>query len=190
MRFIVNAPDFSNKSAGNVMLYTLNEELNRLGYKSEILKFLEKRTITDDTIVIYPEVIDGNPLNAKNIVRYYLNREGMAAGNAVNSGPNDFILAFNKLYHPSPDAILRYEKIDPNFYSTEISPLNRRLDCTYIGKGLHYSEYCKVIDGTIEITRTAPAMKEGLANLLRQTRFYLPMITVPCLTRRRFYAVQ
>ena len=34
-----------------------------------------------------------------------------------------------------------------------------------------YSDECKVIEGTIEITRTAPAEKEGYADLLRQTRF-------------------
>ena len=36
-----------------------------------------------------------------------------------------------------------------------------------------YSNACKVVDGTIEITREAPAEKQGLADLWRQTRFLL-----------------
>jgi len=34
-----------------------------------------------------------------------------------------------------------------------------------------YLNQPKVIEGTIEITRTAPSEKQGLADLLRQTRF-------------------
>jgi len=172
MRFVVTAPPYSDKSAGIVMLYLLRDELKGLGYDAEIMPFDKPITIPDDTIVIYPEVVDGNPLKAKNVVRYYLNREGMASGNKVNASPNDFILAFNKLYHDNPQAIIRKENLNPHCYFGNKLTLNRKLDCTYIGKGSMYSDQCRVIDGTIEITRTAPADKEGLADLLRQTRFF------------------
>ena len=171
MKFVVTAPPYSDKSAGIVMLYLLRDELKGLGYDAEIMPFDKPITIPDDTIVIYPEVVDGNPLGAKNVVRYYLNREGLASGNKVNASPNDFILAFNKLYHDNPHSIVRYEDVSPHCYFGSKLTLNRKLDCTYIGKGSMYSDQCKVIEGTIEITRTAPAEKEGYADLLRQTRF-------------------
>ena len=172
MKFVVTAPPYNNKSAGAVMLYTLCDELKRLGFDAEIMQFDKAAPIPDDAIVIYPEVIDGNPLKAKNVVRYFLNREGYASGNKVNAGPNDFILAFNKLYHPNPHAIVRIENLTKHAYLAGSKPtMERKLDCTYIGKGLFYSDKCKVIEGTIEITRTAPAEKQGLADLLRQTRF-------------------
>lgn len=172
MKFVVTAPPYSDKSAGIVMLYTLRDELKNLGYDAEIMPFEKPITIPDDAIVVYPEVVDGNPLGAKNVVRYYLNKEGMASGNKVNASPNDFILAFNKLYYENPHAVIRYENFNPHCYFGNKLTFNRKLDCTYIGKGGMYSDECKVIEGTIEITRTAPAEKEGLADLLRQTRFF------------------
>ena len=172
MKFVVTAPPYNDKSAGIVMLYTLCDELKRQGYEAELMQFDKPIAIADNEIVIYPEVIDGNPLRAKNVVRYYLNREGMASGNKVNASPNDFILAFNKLYHPNPHAVIRVENLNPHcFFGTKVT-FDRKLDCTYIGKGSMYSDQCKVVGGTIEITRTAPEHKEGLADLLRQTRFF------------------
>jgi hypothetical protein len=172
MKFIVTAPPYNPKSAGCIMLYLLCDELKGLGYDAEIMQFDKPKKIDDKSIVIYPEVIEGNPLEAKNVVRYYLNREGFASGNRVNASPNDFILSFDKLYYSNPHAFLRYENINPHFYFDGAKPtLERSLDCTYFGKGIMYSNECKVIEGTIEITRTAPAEKQGLADLLRQTRF-------------------
>lgn len=172
MKFLVYAPLYNEKSAGIMMLYTLNDELKRLGYESEIILIGEIFSVPDDAIVIYPEVVDGNPLFAKNVVRYFLNREGMAARNKVNPSPNDFILAFNKLYYENPHATLRYEKLNPHCHF-EITPNStRKLDCTYIGKGIFYSDQCKVIPGTIEITRTAPLDKEALADLLKITKLF------------------
>lgn len=172
MKFIITAPPYNEKSAGCVMLYTLHDELKNCGYDAEIMQFDMPYHVDDNTIVVYPEVVSGNPLGAKNVVRYYLNREGLASGNKVNAGPNDFILAFNKLYYSNPHAILRYEKLNPYCHDAGTKPtLERKLDCTYIGKGVMYSDKCTVIDGTIEITRTAPAEKQGLADMLSQTRY-------------------
>lgn len=172
MKFVVTAPPYNEKSAGCVMLYTLRDELKGLGYDAEIMQFNQSQPVNDDSIVIYPEVIDGNPLGAKNVVRYFLNREGYASGNKVNASPNDFILVFNKLYHDNPHAIVRVENLNPHchFDGSKLT-MDRNLDCTYIGKGSMYSDECKVVEGTIEITRSAPADKRGLADLLRQTRF-------------------
>lgn len=171
MKFVVSAPPYTDKSAGVVMLYLLRDELKGLGYDAEIVLFDTIKPISDDTIVIYPEVIEGNPLKAKNVVRYFLNREGLASGNRVNPSPDDFILAFNAMFHESPQAIVRYEKLNPHVYLGSTPTIDRRLDCTYMGKGAMYSDQCKVVEGTIEITRSAPADRQGLADLLRQTRF-------------------
>ena len=81
--------------------------------------------------------------------------------------PGDFILALNPLCHQSPHAILRYENINPHCYFSGRPTSGRRLGCARIGKGLMYSNACKVVDGTIEIAREAPAEKQGLLDLLR-----------------------
>ena len=106
MKFVVSAPPYTDKSAGVVMLYLLRDELKGLGYDAEIVLFDTIKPISDDTIVIYPEVIEGNPLKAKNVVRYFLNREGLASGNRVNPSSDDFILAFNASFMKVPKPLL------------------------------------------------------------------------------------
>ena len=44
--------------------------------------------ITDDVVVVYPEGTVGNPLKAKNVVRWLLNKPGLN-GNPICYGPNE-----------------------------------------------------------------------------------------------------
>ena len=53
--------------------------------------------IQDDVITIYPEVISGNPFNAKNVVRYVLYYPGWHAGDKDYSD-NELIITYNNEY--------------------------------------------------------------------------------------------
>lgn len=184
MKFLICAPPYNEKSGGIVVLHDLRKEMVDLGYDAHLAIFTPVTTtqtrydsttdiqdVVENGVVIYPEVITGNPLGAKRVVRYFLNKEGAASGNKVEAGENDFILAFSKIYHPNPHAILPKEVSNPLF-NTDGSEyvLDRTIDCTYIGKGSLYAE-CPVIEGTTEITRTWPETKQELADLLKKTRF-------------------
>jgi hypothetical protein len=184
MKFLICAPPYNDKSAGIVVLHELHQDMVKLGYDAHLCIFgntaVNKMMFTsktdlqdavDNGIVIYPEVITGNPLGAKRVVRYFLNKEGAASGNPVNAGENDFILAFYPIYHAKPHAILTKEATNPVFHDRDALPWHERtLDCTYIGKGAFYCQ-CDVIEGTTEITRNWPETKQELADLLRKTRF-------------------
>jgi len=171
MRFLVSAPEKSASSAGINALYELSEDLKTLGYNSEIALWTQFHNLRDDDILIYPEVVVGNPLHAKNVVRYVLNREGILTGNKMNAGENDFIFAWPKLYYPSSHANLLKFSI-PSFFNdldTKFA-LERNIDCTYIGKGSIYKN-CPIIPNTLEINKHNPINKPALADLLRNTRF-------------------
>ena len=123
-------------------------------------------------IAVYPETIVDNPLEARHVARWVLNRPGLLGGREVY---DDSELVFNycnafepyiknridgKLYMPTID-----EEI---FFCDENDHTPRGLECFYIGKSTWKEGY---IDPTqaFEITRGTPAKKE-LGKLFRASR--------------------
>jgi len=125
----------------------------------EVLEIINKG------VVVYPDLITGNPLGAKNVVRYVLN---------FNENPffGDFILSYSKVYSQYSDFILF-----KSFYNELLNDEGARhwddrdLNLTYFGKGPSYLE-CKIIPGTILVERDWPRDKEQLSLLLRQCKFF------------------
>jgi hypothetical protein len=95
--------------------------------------FAEINEINDNTIIIYPEIITGNPLNCKNVVRWILLELGieMPLDQFKSWGEKDLI------YHWEPknklnSKILRYHWINPIFTNKN---LVRNKTCYLIKKG-------------------------------------------------------
>jgi len=73
-------------------------------------KLIKESQITKNDIVVYPEVISGNPFKAKNVVRWLLHKPGFHTGEA-NFGSDDLIFAFDEYaiepgYNINPENIL------------------------------------------------------------------------------------
>lgn len=127
----------------------------------------------DECYVVYPEIMLHNPLKAKRVVRYFLNKDGnLRNGERVNVGETDFILAHSKVMYPKVHHVCFFAILNPLFNDRDTHLAeHRKLDITYIGKGEHYG-LSGTIPGTIAITRTWPETKEQLAILLRNCRFF------------------
>lgn len=93
LNFLTIAPNFSNKHGGIIVLHKLADLLAKFGELSYINSNTFKNSsathLTEDqiknldfnhTIFIYPEIIVGNPYNAKHIVRWILNTPGIMGG--------------------------------------------------------------------------------------------------------------
>lgn len=199
MNFIVVAPPYITQSAGIIVMHELCDSLNRLGHKAAIIfaqssgqfgisnepnlfgpnlqwhPLHHQNEFNDfirDGIVIYPEIVSGNPLNGNRVVRYLLNIEGAIGGNSMEASKDDFILSFSYLYHESPHAYLIKLPLNPVFNCGNSLPaLERSLDLTYIGKGARYDQ-CFVVKNTLEVTRQWPKSKSELALLFKQTRYF------------------
>lgn len=91
-------------SVGNLINYAMNLQnsiiISKLFYKTNpdfntpVIDVSNHLSIIDDSIVIYPEIIFGNPLNAKNVVRWILYEPGKHTG-SVYYPPGELHFLFN-----------------------------------------------------------------------------------------------
>ena len=116
--FIIYTYPFSFGIGGVVVLHKLCDLLNSLGQKAYIFPepfpgqtepffllnesyntpIITQEILSDinNCIVIYPEVIRGNPLNAKNIVRYLLAKP-FSFGNDFSPLATDYIATYSQM---------------------------------------------------------------------------------------------
>lgn len=129
------------------------------------------RDLIDAAYVIYPEVLPGNPLNARRVVRYVLNSPA-ANGYPMREDKDDYIVAFSSAFWPNPHSIATMVFEEPLFNDDKSRPaLERTMDCTYIGKGVQFGD-CFRLQGSVLIERAWPADKESLSIMLRNTRYF------------------
>jgi hypothetical protein len=138
-------PTFKLEDGGTVVQYLLARVLNNLGLNVRIypssgiksknpfyMKFYDNDfSIDDNTVVIYCEGTQGNPLNAKNVVRWMLSKLGQNIPYEwVNTwGKNELVYYFNS-----------EEKISKN--SDKIGNIYKLLNILYINplvKNFNYS---------------------------------------------------
>jgi len=130
------------------------------------------RSLIDSAYVIYPEVLQGNPLNAPRVIRYVLNSPNFN-GYPMLQGDQDFIVGFSGRYWDGCHYVLPIFMEEPGFHDEGTRPsLERTMDCTYIGKGFKYGD-CFKVPGTVYIDRSWPNDKESLALMLRNTRYFM-----------------
>jgi hypothetical protein len=133
---VIDAPDYNAMSSGVRCLHLLCDRLNRLGVSSAVTARVTSRGATspgidaprvhrqtlaafpallDRSIVIYPEIIAGNPLRARNVVRYLLNKPGRFTGAGIESyGAHDYVIHFADEFKPPELAsrLLRLPLVD------------------------------------------------------------------------------
>ena len=113
MKIIIYTFPFQENSGGITALYNLAKHITELQKPDICVKmfdcynvksinayfndYIDINEIDDDSIIIYPEVILGNPLNKPNVIRWILAPIGMNCNyNIVDSwGKNDLVYYFN-----------------------------------------------------------------------------------------------
>jgi len=110
-KYVIWSPGFNINSGGILCLHYLCHLLNEIKHDAYIyyknkentkynnyglnIKIWPNHHVDDNTIVIYPEIVDHNPLNAKNIVRWLLHKPGFWTGR-VNFGEKDLIVGYGE----------------------------------------------------------------------------------------------
>lgn len=107
--------------------------------------------IDSNTVVVYPDLVYGNPLNAKNIVRYFLYYNRFS--NDDNAyGDNDLFICYRKQFNDWKLNPKGYELYTP-YYDLDLYKRTnfgeRKGTCYIIRKGKHREDLPKSFDGPI-----------------------------------------
>jgi len=162
------------------MLHFLCSELNKLGHQASMFIYTKEQVTSfgnpighdPEAIVIYPEVITNNPLNAQKVVRYLLNKEAAIDGKPIEWGKDDFPLAYSILYRDDCD-VLFYPIVDMAVNVNRNEP--REYNSYYIGKGSKYAD-CPHLPGCVEITINNP--KNEYIDILNKSRVFFSYDTL------------
>jgi hypothetical protein len=177
MKWYILAPIYAHSSAGVRCLYRLADLLSACGETAWIINGPVE--IDDKAILIYPEVILGNPLKAKNVVRYLLNVPHAWGRGDIRYPDSEMVWTFHPTYFEQAQETTS-QKIDENrmlfinliepdlFYN---SGEEKTLDCFYLGKearrirrtAFHNTQM-------VEISFSWPPSRQKTAELLRKTK--------------------
>jgi GT2 family glycosyltransferase/Flp pilus assembly protein TadD len=134
-KYVIAAPSFVPNSGGIIVLHRLCHLLNEVGQEAYIWPLLTsnkknfnlnpdyKTTIADpnllkeDPIIVYPEIVTGNPLKGRTVVRWLLNLPGVIGGDGIYD-KEDLIFYFSKYFAQESDSenILTILGLPDNFF--------------------------------------------------------------------------
>lgn len=189
--YYIFAPDYERTSSGVRVLHLLCHALNSIGHEA----YVECRITNPDwrtpcltpeieaehkkagvePIVIYPEVVAGNPKNARAVVRYLLYVPGLINPHATPDtyGEDDLIYAYgeNLLEGLPEERFLHLPVVDlADFPEPDPTLRVPGKVCYYMGRAASIRDSLDLSflpQDAIEITKTYPATPEDLAHLFQ-----------------------
>lgn len=150
--YYIFAPDYRETSSGVCVLHYLCHALNLSGYEAylspcRVNPKLRTPILTEELrrhhlstglapIAVYPEVMDGNPINAPIVARYMLNREGFISGRAINSQTSDLFFYYTEDFRGDSKSsnLLSLPVIDSELFSPPIEPVQRSGNYLYLNR--------------------------------------------------------
>ncbi len=195
LKYIIYTPKFHKNIGGVIILHKLCHLLNEHGYKAYLYPFKEDEEnfetckdyntpiATDgdlkDAIVIYPEIVKGNPLNANHVVRYLLNKPGVRGGDGI-FGKDDMIVYYSNAFSYEGEqkgVYLEFLEFYENIFKDKES---QRKGSAYVmrkGKG---REIIHDLTDSEEITDSTP--NEQLADLFNSKEIFYSYDDATCLS--------
>jgi hypothetical protein len=151
--YTIWSPEYVNYHGGVRALHVLKDELIKRGYPTT----MHYEYHTEGNFVVYPEIMAGNPLNAKHYCHWLLNSRNLP----------DLTFGWDK--NMGSDNVLTVNIIEPDIFYPR---LNKREGVAYwVGKGSPNG--FTIPDGAREITKTSPSTRTELAELMSSVEYVL-----------------
>ena len=198
--YYIVAPRYVRTSAGIKTLHLLCNALNQLGERAYMITrpyhpaasatnfdlntpVLTKEILERDyqagltPIVVYSEIVSGNPLNAPFVVRYVMNFPGQLGGESQYDA-TEFCIAYSEILAKTVSICrmtIFFPASDPKIF-TPYPEVARSGSCFYAGKYkyFHGGELFDITQNSIEITRDLPHSQtpEQIAELFRRSEVF------------------
>ncbi|NOU45709.1 MAG: hypothetical protein HOO86_01460 [Bacteroidales bacterium] len=191
-QFLIVTPSFTHRSAGVRALYRLCHHLNRSGYPSAVIP-MPGQSIADysswfvygyageinNAVVIYPEIISGNPYEATHVVRWVLNEPGLLGGDKYYAD-NEIVFVYDSQKIDiantaiktaiGSNRVLWVGVVDPDIIYPD-PRVEKIFDCSFFNKGYPLSLRFP-LDPSLGVKRIEDLTPDAvsLGNVLRQTR--------------------
>lgn len=197
--YLIVSPGYSHNSAGirslHYLCHFLNEEgLAKASMSTSLVNpglntpVFDKSSFKDDeVIVIYPEVVSGNPAESSHVVRYVMNKPGYLGGGDTAYPESEFVWIYSKVFMPWVREATKQENI-PALYIPTIDPVlfcddGRERSGTVFYRGRQRGEIPipDWLTGATEITGVFPPSRQGVADLLKGAESFVSfVITTLC----------
>lgn len=176
-QYVITSPPFEVTSGGVRVLYGL------LGYllaKGQIA-FINQKLPNMETIAIYPEIQQGDPLKAEKVIRYVLNKPGVVpalmSDGSLKYGPTEFdpkdeLFYFSRLYGETEENYYMFLPI-LDLHTFKDQKKKRTKTCYFVGKGVKDLEIEKKFihpKDAILIERGFAQDQSALADLLNECK--------------------
>lgn len=191
--YYIVAPDYRRTSAGIRVMHMLCDALKRSGYEAYITTDvvapgLMTPRLTDDVrimyqslgvepIVVYPEVVDGNPLAGNVVARYILNHPGFF-GEISAFEETDILFSYTRgLLQPGmrDDRVMYMPAVDTSIFCLPADSTTRIPGkvCYYQGRaGQALVAPALLAADSVEITLGSPGSWEELAALFQSCEYF------------------
>ena len=188
--YYIEAPAYRRTSAGIKVLHLLCHALNRIGENAFVFPTVTNPALDTPTlspeieaqhreaglepIVVYPEIVPGNPRNAGSVVRYVLNRAGLIGGEHAFA-PTELVFSYGRNIVPpgaDPENILFLPPIDTRCFHNLDNPDDHRRSGVLLYPGRHQAGlacYPELAARATLITASWPETHEELAALFRRS---------------------
>lgn len=184
--YYILAPGYRESSSGIATLHYLCHALNLLGQEAYLVgktrtkQGLRAPLLDEESkqehgaripIAIYPEIVEGNPLNTKVVVRYIMNKPGLLDGNDICAGPDDLFFYFHEMHHDGEmpfDGLLTFPVINKNLFHHPEEEVERKRSYLYLNRHPRSDVDFSLLPDDIEIlSMETPLPLEELARIFQ-----------------------